>query len=396
MSVAAERHLELKDLAYAAVVVSVLTGLSLAYLVFVLFLQTPVISLSRLGIAFILFIVFGAANYFLAFYFLREKLAAILHYKPYAPWLCLLLPLLFLPLFYSSPSYPIHPLLRPWTEVAVQYKVDAVSPLLSFSKSDVRLQIDKNVLDAHSFRLVGTWNSADDTFRLEPGATASLQWVGTASETMLLTLQAPAAKGVLTIYWDHSRTVFDLTPDLQKQIVLVRNFSAPWGISALLFAAVYILIAWFLLLLVVLFYGKIKFTYRIEQAEGYRYLIPLLAIILAVLTVKLQLDSLNGGADSFIHGEQLRRHTAVLEGQAPNPWQYRVLSEYAAEGFIRLFRFFRGSGPDQFRLYLSAVPAKHCHLSTGFCFVSKNFQQKMGRPGRTASARQQHEECFLR
>ena len=195
MSVAPERHLELKDLSYAAGVVSVLTGLSLAYSVFVLLLQTPVISLSRLGIAFILFIVFGAANYYLAFYLLREKLAAILRYKPYAPWLCLLLPLLFLPLFYSSPAYPIHPLLRPWTEVAVQYKVDAVSPLLNFSRSDVRLQIDKNVLDAYSFRLVGTWNSGDDTFRLEPGETASLQWVGTASETMLVNASGPRREG---------------------------------------------------------------------------------------------------------------------------------------------------------------------------------------------------------
>ena len=79
----------------------------------------------------------------------------------------------------------------------------------------------------------------------------------------------------------------------------------------------------------------------VEGAGSSRVLLVLLAIILAVVTVKLQLDSLNSGADNYIHGAQLARHEAVLQGQAPNPWQYRVLSEYVAEGFIRLFQFLK-------------------------------------------------------
>ena len=39
----------------------------------------------------------------------------------------------------------------------------------------------------------------------------------------------------------------------------------------------------------------------------------------------------------YLEGDQLRRHLAVLQGNAPDPWQYRVLSDYAAEGIIQLF-----------------------------------------------------------
>lgn len=325
-----------------SIVSSILTGFSFAYVVFVLFLQTPVISLLRLAIAFTLFVAFAIANYFLAFY-LEARLTTILS-KPILSF-CFLLPLLFLPLFYAPPVYPIHPLLRQWTDVAVQYDVNANSRPLNFSKSDVRLQMDKDVLDARSFRVVGTWKSTGDTFILDPGTGASLHWVGAATDSMLLTLRAPAATGTITVYWDRSRSVFELSPDAPKQIALTQKFATPWSVSALLFLSFYILIVWLLFLFAVLFDGKFKFVQWIERAASFRVLIILLSIILAVVTVKLQLDSLNGGADGYIHGTQLIRHNAVLQGQAPNPWQYRVLSEYVAEGFVRLAQILQIQDP---------------------------------------------------
>ncbi len=320
---------------------SVLVGLGISYSIYVLFLQTPVISLSRLAFAFVLFLVFAAANYLFTFYCLKERLTAILVHKLYAVSLCFLLPLLFLPLFYVPPAYPINPLLRPWTDVAVQYNVNANSRPLDFSKSDVRLQMGRDVLNAQSFAVVGIWKSTKDTFSLDPGMTASLQWAGAASNAMLLTLQAPAASGTLTVYWDQSRSVFELSSDAPKQIVLARKFTPPWGVGALLYTAAYILIAWLLFLLVILFDGEFKFIKLVKRVGNSRVLLVLFAIILAILTVKLQVDSLNGGADSFIHGTQLIRHDAVLQGQAPNPWQYRVFSEYLAEGFVRLFQLLK-------------------------------------------------------
>ena len=111
--------------------------------------------------------------------------------------------------------------------------------------------MDKDVLDARSFRVVGTWKSTGDTFILDPGTGASLHWVGAATDSMLLTLQAPAASGTVTIYWDQTRSVFELSPDAPKQITLTKKFDTPWGVSALLFLSIYILITWFLLLLAV-------------------------------------------------------------------------------------------------------------------------------------------------
>jgi hypothetical protein len=327
-----------------AIVASVAAGLGFAYAAFVLFLQTSVISLSRLAVAFALFVVFAIANYFLIFYWS----ARLITFRKRVIGLCFLLPLLFLPLFYTPPAYPIHPLLRQWTDVAVQYDVNADSRPLTFSKSGVRLQMDKNVLDAQSFRVVGTWKSTGDTFILDPGTAASLRWVGAATDTMLLTLQAPAAAGTVTVYWDQSRSVFELSPNAPEQITLSRKFDTPFGVSALLFLSFYILLVWLLFLLAVLFDKGIKFVPWIEKAAGSRILILLLSLILAGVTVKLQLDSLNGGADSFIHGTQLARHNAVLQGQAPNPWQYRVLSEYAAEGFIRFSQFLKIQDPPGF------------------------------------------------
>ncbi len=324
-----------------SIVASILVGLGAAFGVYVLFLQTSVISLSRLAFAFVLFIAVAIANYFFTTHYLKDGLTNILVHKPYVVSLCFLLPLLFLPLFYAMPTYPINPLLRPWTDVAVQYDVHTDSRALDFSKSDIRLQIDKDVLDARSFRVVGIWTSSADTFSLDPGMSASLQWVGTASASMLLTLQAPAATGSVTIYWDQSRSVFELSPDASKQIIMAKKFNTPWGVGVLLNLSIYIFIVWLLFVLTALLNGKFNFIKWLERAGSSKVLLVLLAIILAVLTVKLQLDSLNGGADSYIHGTQLSRHEAILNGQAPNPWQYRVLSEYVAEGFVRFFQLLK-------------------------------------------------------
>ena len=62
------------------------------------------------------------------------------------------------------------------------------------------------------------------------------------------------------------------------------------------------------------------------------------------MTVKLQVDSLHGGMN-YLYNVQLQRHNDVLTGNAPNPWQYRVLSEIVAEGFIDGFRFLGAADP---------------------------------------------------
>jgi hypothetical protein len=323
---------------------SILVGLSVAYSAYVLFLQTPNISKSRFAIACILLVVFAIANYLFADYYLEERLVTVFARRPYILSLCFFLPLLFLPLFYTAPAYPVSPLLQPWTDVAVEFDVNPKSQAISFSKSDIRLNLNGNALDAESFIPVGIWKSTQDTFRLDPGSSASLHWTDPAPGLVTLIVHSPPATGTLTVYWDESRTTFELSPDSARQIVLIRRFSTPPAISVLLFLAFYILSAWILFLLLTVFGEKVRFSKWLESAMNSRSLILLLALILAVVTVKLQLDSLHGRT-SFLNGGELQRHDDVLTGQAPNPWQYRVLSEIVAEGFIDLFRFLRVQDP---------------------------------------------------
>src|SRR5262249_43587237 len=58
------------------------------------------------------------------------------------------------------------------------------------------------------------------------------------------------------------------------------------------------------------------------------------AILFSLLTVFWQVTALSL---VYLPTEQLARHRSILEGTAGNPYQYRILSEYLVEGFIRAF-----------------------------------------------------------
>ncbi len=62
-------------------------------------------------------------------------------------------------------------------------------------------------------------------------------------------------------------------------------------------------------------------------------------VLFSVLTVYLQVMSLEKPFLYYLEqGLQIQRHTAVLEGTAPNPWQYRVLADTLVESAIQLFK----------------------------------------------------------
>jgi hypothetical protein len=58
-------------------------------------------------------------------------------------------------------------------------------------------------------------------------------------------------------------------------------------------------------------------------------------LVFSLFTVIIQVKV--AWPDYIARGEQLRLHQAVLAGKAGNPWQYRILPEYAVEAVIRLF-----------------------------------------------------------
>lgn len=70
-----------------------------------------------------------------------------------------------------------------------------------------------------------------------------------------------------------------------------------------------------------------------RQSELPVLLLVLLAAALAAITLLAQEQALGV---SYIEGEQLARHRAVLDGVAPDPWQYRLFSEYVVEAVLSL------------------------------------------------------------
>jgi hypothetical protein len=67
--------------------------------------------------------------------------------------------------------------------------------------------------------------------------------------------------------------------------------------------------------------------------------ILLCVVAFSTLTVYLQVTALDKSFMYYLEqGLQIQRHTDVLQGTAPNPWQYRILADYLVEGVIQLFR----------------------------------------------------------
>jgi hypothetical protein len=60
------------------------------------------------------------------------------------------------------------------------------------------------------------------------------------------------------------------------------------------------------------------------------------SVLFALLTVYFQEQAL--GLQYLETGNQIQRHQAVMDGTAPNAWQFRVLSEFVTESLIRAFK----------------------------------------------------------
>ena len=312
-------------------VLSAILGAVAAFVLFVLFLQTAAVSLTRLGIAAISFVAISAGHYWLAGKWLVNRNRPVRRAAAFG----LVLTAIFLPLLYPAPPFPLSPLLRPWGDLAVQFEVPSGSGPLLLPQDGVRLLLDKEVLGASAFNLVGSWKKTPSGLQLATGATGALQWTGTVPDTITLAIQPPSVDCTLTVYWNNIRTSAQLHAGDGSPILIVEKVPVPWGYSVALFISAFILLAWMLTVLGVLFERCLASAANITSREIYIWAIVVVSVILAALTVKLQVDSLSGGVQNLTT-VQLTRHMNVLEGHAPNPWQYRVLSEWIAEFFIRV------------------------------------------------------------
>lgn len=318
-------------------VLSALIGAAATFVAFVLLLQTAAVSFARLALAVILLVVTSLIHYWLSLRWWRQAQTVARARAPRAAMIGLALTAIFLPLLCPSTPYPLSPLLRPWADLAVQFELPADSPPLVLESKDLRLIIGKEVLDASAFNIVGNWERTTSGLRLGAGSTGSLQWTGTVPETITLSLQPPAVDGTLTVYWNNLRTSTQLHRAYAEPILIVEKSATPWGYNLALFLSCAILVAWMLAVIILLLGGRLSLLLRLGSSKAFLWGMLVLCIALAMITVKLQIDSLAGGTQ-YLTTTQLIRHNNVLQGLAPNPWQYRPLSEWTAELLLRVSR----------------------------------------------------------
>jgi hypothetical protein len=318
------------------VLLSGLLGAAVADLAFVLLLQTETLSSMRLLAALLLFAAVSVLHYWIGLKWLVPKMQ-----EPGSGRLvggALFVVAVLFPLLVRPPSYPVSPLLRPWSDLAIQFEVSAGGEPLVLRPEAVRLVMGKEALNTTGFQLVGPWQSSPEGLALPAGSTASLRWTGTIPETTSLIIQPPGTAARLTVYWDESRTTSDLHAGEHAAISLTRKEPVPWGFSVAYLLGLAIVVAWVASLLT-LYLAKRMRGLAWPATSGSRvWMLVLLAFALAAVTVKLQVDSLEGGLQ-YLTTTQLIRHNAVLQGTAPDPWQYRVFSEFVAEGMLRILAF---------------------------------------------------------
>jgi hypothetical protein len=311
-------------------------GLSLSFVIFVLFLQTSVISSFRLLAAGLIFIVSTASSLWLLSHFLIPRFDGMKNTQSII-LTAYFLPALFLPLYYIAPNFPISPLLREQADIAVQFKLANSSQVLDFPSDDIRLVVGEDVIGLRSFKME-SGAKLGERFVLSAGGSEFFRWQGPVDSLVILNITIPPADGTINVYWDRTRTVYQLSSNEPTQIVMRHKFETPVALSVLLFIAEYNVLVYLCLILAVLLRNILPRLEILFHNKKSTYLLVFCAVALGVITVRFQVADMIGGIDS-LNFEQLDRHMDVLRGTAPNPWQYRVLSEWVAEGFVKLFGF---------------------------------------------------------
>jgi hypothetical protein len=313
-----------------------LFAFALSFIVFVLFLQTPVISLSRLLVAAFVFVISAIFSLWVLAGWLLPRLEEKKNSQAIA-LSAFILPALFLPQYFTTPSFPKSPLLREQTDVAMQFKLSDSSKPLDFPSEDIRLVIGKDVFDLRAFKAESGAELAD-RFTLPAGGSEFFRWQGSVDSLITLNLTIPPAEGTLTVYWDRNRTVYQLNSTTATVIVMRRKFETSVALTVLLFLSEYAILVFAILILGVLLSTTLAQVDMGLQNKKWNYLLIIGAILLSAIMIKLQVDGIVGGI-ATLNTEQLERHVDVLRGTAPDPWQYRVLSEWIAEVFVRVFGF---------------------------------------------------------
>jgi hypothetical protein len=299
---------------------SLLVGSTLGFLAYIFYLQTSVFSRRYLLLG-ILIVIAGS----LTAYFLLKRHPFAFKNDYFISWQALFLQcLLFflaLPSYFFLPPYPKLPFFQHKSTLVITVETGATPVVWSHFR---RIYLNSGVekLGFRGFQIAGPWISHGDDFILPPESAGQIIWNGRVGRRASLAIPIPSSDLAITTNWDGEirQAPSDKSPYIQN-----KNFTPPLWYAGLIYAVVWIPLFFIFMLM-----------------DGFplirRIALPALIFILALIQVNLQFQMLgmefHKPIQEAIETVQLPRHVAVLNGEAPNPWQYRVFSEWILEVFI--------------------------------------------------------------
>ena len=307
-------------LSWQHVAASLLLGFSIGFFVYILFLQTPTFSRRYLFLGIVIVVAVSLAAYILL---KRHPFASqndyFISWRPFV--LACLLFFLALPSYFFFPPYPDLPFFQRTSTlvISIQTGTDPVA-WSQFRRVFLNSGIEK--FGFRAFRISGSWIPHGDDFILPPESIGQITWQGRIGRRASLSLPVPSDEvRILTVWDDEVREV----PTGKNLYVRNKNFLPPLWYAVLVYTVTAPL----------LFFGLI-------MMDGFlwarRIALSLLILGLSLLQTELQFKMLEEEfykpLQDALETVQLSRHLAVLNGSAPNPWQYRVFSEWIVEAFI--------------------------------------------------------------
>jgi hypothetical protein len=315
-------HPRLRDDRLVIFCMAFVLGAGASFLLFIYFLQTPVVSLRRVALALAVFAVLSAGLPPVLQWIFSKYRAAGIRSPVMASVYWALVSLMMLPHFFPDVPYP---LLLPFRR---RSRVEASFSVADGSNASIRLRdiwVETDLERRRDFALSGDWERIANDYVLHPGQSGGLAWRGNVGERNFFVVSARDVSGTISINWDGERE----STDLRESPLRFKKFFAPpvWlilatAVSQVVCAAV---------LLLALGYFLLKIS---PDRKGFLPALFLVFVLLSVYTVFSQFE--NPEIKSRFSLMVIGRHQSVLNGTAGNPWEYRILAEWLVEGWAHL------------------------------------------------------------
>ena len=307
---------------HAALVAALIFAIAFSFLFYFYFLQTASISISRLALTALLFLLSAAGIY----YFSARVFANIAHpFRLLAFWLTI--PLLLTPHFLPQIKYPVSPLFQRTSNLIVTVEVPASANGVAAQLNDHWLNIGSDD-DSRNFTYAGDWEKDASGMSLHAGGRGQIIWHGRVGELASFVLEPIGAQAIVSVNWDGEEQT--QTPGKTTIVFKKRFFVSAWLIVALAIARASVAG-------IILFFFSAFFRERFIPKYFLNPAIIFVIVSLALFTVWAQFENpeIKGRTEL-----QIERHNAVMHGEADAPWQYRVFAEGVVDGVAKFIGYF--------------------------------------------------------